>query len=500
MTASARWPVASTGIAGLDDVLRGGLPRDRLYLIEGDPGVGKTTLALQFLAQGARQGERVLYITLSETEEEIRAVASSHGFELTGIDLYELSAAEQQLSFDQNTLFPASEVELREITQTLLQQVERIQPNRVVFDSLSEIRLLSQDALRYRRQILALKQFFSGRRCTVLLLDDRTSGAHDQQLQSLVHGVIALEKLSPEYGGERRRVSITKLRGVQFRGGFHDYIIERGGLVVFPRLVAAEHRADITGEKISTGVAALDTLLGGGLTQGTSTLIMGPAGSGKSTVALQIVIAAAQRGERSHVYLFEESLRTVSDRTARLGIPVAPHLASGMIRITQVDPAELAPGEFAHLVRAAVDDHDVKLIVIDGLNGYMNAMPEERFVTLHTRELLSFLNQRGVATVLVYSQHGLVGMMQQSVDISYLTDTVMVIRYFEAMGAVHKALSVMKNRAASHESTIREFSLGAGGLSVGAPLKDFQGVLSGTPRYVGPSSILAKDGDEHHKS
>ncbi len=490
-------PNASTGISGLDDVLHGGFPRNRMYLVQGDPGVGKTTLALQFLMQGAKEGERGLYISLSETEEEIRAVASSHQWVLDGLEIYELSAAEQALQSDDNTLFPASEVELREIMGTLLAEVERINPTRVVFDSLSEIRLLAQEPLRYRRQILVLKQYFAGRRSTVLLLDDRTSEAGDIQLQSIVHGVLVLEKLAPEYGGERRRAHVSKLRGVRFRGGYHDYTIETGGLCVYPRLVAAEHRERRPREYLKSGIPALDALFGPGLAYGTSTLIVGPAGSGKSTMAAQYAVAAASQGRHAALFSFEEGLGTLCDRTAALGIGLQAHLAGGRITMKQIDPAELAPGEFVHLVRTTVEQKQARVIVIDSLNGYLNAMPEERFLTLHLHELLSFLSQQGVASLLVMAQHGLIGSrMEQPLDVSYLADSVVLLRYFEAEGSVRKAISIVKSRASNHETTIRELALGEDGIIIGAPLARFRGVLTGVPEYSGTRQDLLERHDE----
>ncbi len=490
-------PLISTGIRGLDDVLRGGLPSNRMYLIQGDPGVGKTTLALQFLLEGAARGERGLYITLSETEEEIRSVAFSHQWDLTKLALYELSAAEQSMQSDDNTLFPASEVELKEIMTTLLGEVDRVRPSRVVFDSLSEIRLLAQDPLRYRRQILALKQYFAGKHSTVLLLDDRTSQSGDIQLQSIAHGVIVLDRLAPEYGGERRRLFVSKLRGVKFRGGYHDYTIETGGLQVFPRLVAAEHRERQPRTYLQSGIKALDSLLGAGLAYGTSTLVIGPAGSGKSTLVAQYAVAVARQGGRAEIFSFEEAADTLFERTAALGLDLEGQIEAGRVGFKQIDPAELTPGEFVHLVRQSVEEKGTRVVIIDSLNGYLNAMPQERFLTLHIHELLTYLNQRGVATLMVMAQHGLIGgHMDQPVDVSYLADSVVMLRFFEAAGAVRKAISIVKSRSGNHESTIRELALESGGIVIGAPLSQFRGVLTGVPEYAGEGKALLERRDE----
>jgi circadian clock protein KaiC len=482
-------PPVSTGIEGLDDILRGGLTPDRLYLIEGEPGAGKTTLALQFLLDGARRGEASLYVSLSETKAELLATSRSHGWDLNPITIVELTPQEEALSPDsQLTMFHPSELELSETTKRILAEVERIKPKRIVLDSLSEVRLLAQNALRYRRQILALKHFFVGRNCTVLLLDDRTASMEDQQLHSIVHGVILLEQLATEYGAERRRLRVKKLRGVGFRGGFHDYLIRRGGLAVFPRLIAGEHHTLFDEEAVvPSGVAALDTLLGGGIPMGTSTLLMGPAGTGKSSVAVQFAVAAAERNQRSAIFLFDESLATVRTRTKKLGIKFAPFAQSGHIKVEQVDPAELSPGEFAAKVRRAVDEVDdthrpLKVVIIDSLNGYLNSMPEERFLTSQLHELLAYLGQKGVITLLLVAQHGLVGgAMNSPIDTSYLADNVILFRYFEAEGHVRRAVSVVKKRSGEHELTIREMTMGAGGIALSEPLSQFQGVLTGVP-------------------
>ncbi|HEU5161743.1 MAG TPA: ATPase domain-containing protein [Thermoanaerobaculia bacterium] len=474
---------APTGIRGLDYILRGGFPRNRVYLIQGDPGVGKTTLGLQFLLEGMRAGEACLYITLSETPDELRAVARSHGWSLDGLPIYEQMVGEEALEEEDSTVFYPAEIELGETIRGMLMEVDRIKPKRIVLDSLSEIRLLAQSGLRYRKQILALKQFFAGRDVTVLFLDDRTSEFHDIQLQSVPHGVVELERYTPVYGAARRRLQLVKVRGLAFRDGYHDFNVLTGGIVVYPRLVAAEHQVVISREQIPTGIAALDGMLGGGIDRGTSTLIMGPAGSGKSALATAQIIAAAQRGEHSAMFIFEESLSSVLARSESLGMPLAPLVEKGLVTIRQIDPAQLQPGEFAHLVREEVEEGGARVLVIDSLNGYLNAVPEERFLLLHLHELLSYLGQKGVATILVFAQHGLVGHMQASVDVSYLADSVVLLRYFEAEGRIHKAISIVKKRSGPHETAIRSFSMGPDGLKVGPQLENYRGVMSGLPTY-----------------
>ena len=474
-----------TGIPGMDDILRGGLPRNCAYLVKGHPGVGKTTLALQYLLEGAKLGERGLYITLSETKRELENVARSHGWSLESISLFELSAMEQQLAAEnQNTVFHPSEVELHQVTQVLLAEVERVNPARVVLDSLSELRLLSEDALRYRRQMLTLKQYFASRNCTVLFLDDHSSESGDLQVQSIVHGVFSLEKLSREYGASRRRLEVVKLRGVKFREGYHDYMIKTGGAVVFPRLVASEHNAEFKREPFASGITGLDSLLGGGLDRGTSSLFMGPAGTGKSTAALKFAAAAAERGENSVVFTFDESLGTMLNRCKMLGMDLAPHLRSGLVRSEQIDPAELSPGELTAKIMLAVNKEQVRMVVIDSLNGYMNAMPGEEYLILHLHELLSYLNQQGIVTILTLAQHGLVGNMQSPVDLTYLGDTIVLFRYFETTGEVRKAVSVIKKRSGDHETFIRELSSKDGALTVGKPLAQFHGLLTGIPTIL----------------
>jgi circadian clock protein KaiC len=483
--------IAKTGIEGLDDILNGGLQRGRLYLVEGVPGSGKTTLAMQFLIEGAKRGESVLYITLSETADELKSVARSHGWNLDRVAIRELLPNEDALETEQQyTMYHPSEVELAATTKKILDDVQRLKPTRVVFDSLSELRLVAGNPLRYRRQILALKQYFSGRQCTVILLDDMTA-ADDLHVQSIVHGVIYLEHLSPEYGAERRRVRVVKYRASEFRGGFHDYLIRKGGIVVFPRLVAAEHRQTPDGVKLPSELRELDDLLGGGIEEGTSTLIVGGAGTGKSTIAAQFCAAAARRGQKSVLFMFDESPNTLFSRCRGLGIGIERGVSDGLIRIEQVDPAELSPGELAFMIREAVEKDGVKIVVIDSLNGYLNAMPEERFLTIQLHELLMYLSQRGVASLLLGAHHGIIGsQMHTPVDASYLADAVILLRYFEAKGSVRQAISVVKKRGGVHERTIREFGMNEGCIKVGEPLRDFRGVLTGVPVYEGSAEPL----------
>lgn len=474
---------ASSGIAGLDLILGGGFPKDHVYLVQGDPGAGKTTLSLQFLLEGVKLGERVLYITLSETRKELHAVALSHGWTPDGVEIHEQLVHEETLSDeDDTTIFHPSEIELGQTVARILAEVERVNPQRVVIDSLSEIRLLSQSTLRYRKQILALKQYFSNRGATVLFLDDRTSEGNDLQLHSVPHGVLVLERRAPLYGSPRRRLEIVKLRGVEFRGGYHDFNIRRGGIELYPRLIAAKHRGENEVGVIASGIEEIDALLGGGLDAGSSTLIMGPAGVGKSTLSTQYAVAAARRGERAAFFIFDESRRTLLKRSAAMGMELAEQIEKGLVTVQQVDPAELAPGEFAQLVRTAVEQGGARVIIIDSLNGYLNAMPEERFLTLHLHEMLSYLGDHGVATILVMAQHGLIGSnMVSAVDVSYLADCVVLLRYYESRGELHKAISVMKKRSGAHEKAIREYSMSESGLSVGEPLNQFRGILSGIP-------------------
>ncbi|ROM70325.1 circadian clock protein KaiC [Pseudomonas brassicacearum] len=486
---------AATGIEGLDDILSGGLSRGHVFLLEGEPGTGKTTVALQFLQAGARAGERSLYITLSETEQELRQGAASHGWTIDeSVHVFELTPAESLLNVEhQQSLLYSSDLELGEATRQIFEVVERIKPTRVVLDSLSEIRLLAQSSLRYRRQILAIKHYFVRYDATVLLLDDLTAEALDKTVHSVAHGVIRLEELTPNYGAERRRVRVVKYRGQKYRGGFHDFTISGDGIHVFPRLIAAEHRGGYLRRQLSSGLEGLDALLGGGIETGSSTLILGPAGTGKSLISMVFAAAAVQRGEKAALFIFDEELGLLFARMKNMGIDLEALKNTGNLLIEQVDAAELSPGEFSHRVRRCVDEGDIKTVVIDSINGYQAAMPEENALVLHVHELLLYLNRRGAATFMTVAQHGLVGDMQAPVDITYLADTVVLLRYFEALGKVRRAISVIKKRTGNHESTIREYRISGHGLTIGAPLEAFQGVLRGVPTYLGENNPLLKD-------
>ena len=485
---------SSTGVPGLDEILGGGLTTHRLYLVEGTPGTGKTTLALQFLLEGARHGERGLYVTLSETPTELRSVAATHGWSLDEINLFELvNDAGLDPDSEQSILHP-SEVELGETTRAVMQQIDTLAPSRVVFDSLSEMRLLAQDPLRYRRQILALKHFFSTRRCTVLMLDDKTSEPGDQQLHSIAHGVISLDQKTEEFGAERRKLRVVKMRGMQFSGGFHDFVLATGGIRVFPRLVAAGLSREFSPVSRSTGVQELDHILGGGLVPGTNTLLMGPSGVGKTTTSMRCVLAALERGERAAYFLFDEGMGTFLTRGIALGIDLRPYLQNGLLKMHQIDPAERSPGEFASLIHEAVSVDRVDIVAIDSLNAYLQAMPGEKFLLLQMHELLTFLNQQGVTTLLVLGQHGVLGEIRSDVDLSYLSDSILAFRFFEAQGKILSAISAIKSRTNNHERTIREFRLTARGVEIGEPLKDFEGILTGLPAYRGATSMLGSDG------
>ena len=485
-------PRAATGIVGLDDILDRGLARNRLHLLEGSPGTGKTTIALQFLMTGDAAGEAGIYVSLAETEEELRDGARSHGWDIgEHIEIFELVPPESAVDPDQHqSLLYSSDLELGETIKRIFEEIERLQPKRVVIDSLSEIRLLAQSSLRYRRQILALKHYFAQHQSTVIMLDDLTTESTDRAVHSIAHSVIHLDQLAPIYGGERRRLRVVKCRGQAFRGGYHEFVITPGGVQVVPRLGAAEHRTGFSGDPLSSGIRELDQLLGGGVSAGSSTLILGPAGTGKSLLTLHNIAAAAARGERAALFIFDEEIGLLFERAKGLGIDLAAMRAAGKVFVEQMDAAELSPGEFSHRVRSCVDRETIRTVVIDSLNGYQAAMPEEQFLTLHLHELLQYLNRHGAATFLTVAQHGMIGDMKQTIDVTYLADTVIMLRYFEAFGRVRRAMSVIKKRTGTHEDTIREFRIGRTGISVGEPLTEFQGVLRGVPSYVGKGEPL----------
>ncbi len=488
-----RASMVSIGIPNLDNILGGGLTANRSYLVEGTPGSGKTTIALQFLLEGARLGEGGLYITLSETAAELREVARSHDWDLADIELFELvSDAGLDPDAEQSILEP-SELELGETIQGVIECVDRLRPKRVVFDSLSEMRLLAQNSLRYRRQILAMKQYFSTRNCTVLMLDDRSSDPGDLQLHSIAHGVITLEQLAQDYGSERRRLRVVKMRGVKYRGGFHDFIIETGGVAVFPRLVAAEHHSLFAPELVSTGLDHLDELLGGGLSTGTNALFNGPSGVGKTSTAIRCALSAIERGGKAAYFLFDEGKTTLLARARSMGMGLDDHIASGALNIRQIDPAELSPGEFASWVRSAVECDGASIIIVDSLNAFLQAMPGEKFLLLQMHEMLSYLNQQGVITILILGQHGIIGEVRSDLDLSYLSDTILLFRYFEAHGEMLKAVSVAKSRTTAHQTSIREFRLGQSGIQIGDPLKDFEGVMTGLPTYRGTTPLMTAE-------
>jgi circadian clock protein KaiC len=484
----------SSGVPGLDEILSGGLPKGQIYLLQGKPGTGKTTLALQFLNEGVRLGEKVLYVTFSETMTELKTVIQSHGWEPGALVILELSAIATEIGSKSNTtLFHPSEIELSKTVDLLRKKVEELKPDRIVIDSVSELRLLADSSLKYRRQMLALKEFFIHHHATVLLLDDLTTEAGDLHVQSIVHGVLLLEKFRAAYGAERRQFHIVKLRGVPFRGGTHDYIIEKGGLRMFPRLVASDHSVPFKSETLASGVEALDCLVGGGFDRGTSNLILGPAGSGKSTIALRFALTAAQNGKCVSVYSFEESVQNLEGRAKALGLDIRPYIDSGNLVLRKVDPAELTPGQFATLLRTATDEHKADMVVIDSLNGYVHAMPEQQFLMLQLHELLAYLANNGVVTIMILAQAGIMGSMKSPLDLTYLADTVLITRFFEAFGRVKKAVSVIKKRTGAHEETLRELKIGQGGVMVGPVLEEFSGIFSGIPNFVGSAHKILKE-------
>jgi circadian clock protein KaiC len=475
------------GVTGLDDILNGGFPPGHLYLIEGDPGTGKTTLALEFLLEGIRNGEKVLYVTLSESRGELQQVAKSHGWPIDGLEIYEMIPPDDDLRPEaQYTVFHPSEVELADTIASILKKVDEVQPHRLVFDSLAELRMLARDPLKYRRQILALKRYLSGGRITVLLLDDRTSDSTgDLQLQSIAHGVIVMQSLGRDYGVRRRRIDIHKLRGSPFREGYHDYVIRTGGIEIFPRLIAAEHNPGFERRSVLSGLQELDDLLRGGIDTGTSTLLTGPAGCGKSTIAFRYACSAAQRGEQAMIFTFDESLSTLVDRARGLGMDPDSVIQSGMLQLRQVDPAELSPGEFVAEIRHLVDTQNLRVLVIDSMNGLLNAMPNEQFLAMQLHELFAYTGQQGIATIITLAQAGVIGTnMQSPVDVSYLADTILLFRYFERAGQIRQALSVVKKRSGPHERTIRELFMENGRVFVGKPLSQFEGVLTGVPKLI----------------
>ena len=484
MTLQAPQPKLSTGTAGLDAILDGGIDPGRVYLIEGTPGTGKTTLALSFLIEGARQGDATLYVTLSESENELRAVAANHGWSLDGVDIFELLAADSLDGESEQSVLHPAELELGETARAVMDRVRARSPARVVFDSLSEIRLLAENPQRYRRQVLALQRFFAQQGCTVLLLDDQSSNG-DLRLHSVAHGVVTLEQIALDYGADRRRLRVVKLRGSPFRGGYHDFTIRRGGLAVFPRLVAHEHYAAFNPAPVSTGSAGFDQMLGGGLIPGTNMLLIGPSGAGKTTTATSALVAALRRGGRAAHFVFDEGLPTLLARSAALGMDLRPFVENGQLVLRQINPAEMSPGEFANHVRQAVEEDGARFVVIDSLNAYMQSMPGEQYLLLQMHELLTYLNQQGVITLMVLGQHGIIGQVSATVDLSSLADAILLLRFFEAHGEVRKAVSIMKTRTANHERTVREIAIGPGGMSVGPPLTGVQGVLSGAPVWTG---------------
>lgn len=485
---------ARLGIAGLDDVVGGGLERSRTFLVEGSPGTGKTTIALQFLVTGAAAGERCLYVTLSETEDELRSSAASHSLSLDGIEIYELIPPENLLDEDQQqSLLYSSDLELGETTKRIFEAFERVKPDRVVLDSLSEIRLLAQSSLRYRRQILALKHYFAGSGATVMMLDDLTTDVNDKTVHSVAHGVIRLEELAPEYGAERRRLRVIKYRGRRFRGGYHDFAIHTGGVRVFPRLVSAEHKSDFDVQVLSTDSDELNALLGGGIDRGSSLLVLGPAGTGKSLLVLTFIKTAVERGEKAAMFIFDEERELLIRRARGLGIDLQAMVHAGSLVLEQVDAAELTPGEFSERVRVCVETHGARTVAIDSLNGYQAAMPGEHALVLHMHELLQYLNRQGATTFLTVAQHGLVGDMKSPVDLTYLADTVVLLRYFEALGRVRRAISVIKKRTGMHEHSIREYQIGGRGVTLGKPLDNLQGVLRGVPTIIGDIELLKRE-------
>ncbi len=491
-----RFPRVPFGIRGLDDILHGGLPAGHMYLLEGTPGAGKTTIALQFALTARRNGQKALYVTLSESRQELLDVAASHGWELDSVPIFELAPQEDSLRPEQQySVFHPEDVELNQLTDLLSRKVDEVQANVIVVDSLAELRLLARDSFRYRRQMLALKNFFEESNCTVLLIDNQTGERHEPTVHSIVHGVMCLEVMQREYGSERRRLRVQKIRGSVYREGFHDYRIATGGLIVHPRLVAAEHRHNNHRELLRTGIAELDSMLKGGIKRGTSTLLLGAAGVGKSSLSARFVCTALERGESAAVYIFDETAQVYLDRSAGLGVDLQPHVDSGKLHLQQVDPAEIPPGEFVNEIRHRVGE-GASVVVIDSLNGWLKAMPGEQYLELQMHELLTYLGMQGVATFLILAQQGVMGPMQTKVDVSYLADAIILLRYFEARGDIRKAISIFKKRSGAHESSIRELQMHPGGIAIGEPLNAFQGVLTGVPQYIGSGNSKLMTVDE----
>lgn len=483
-----------TGIEGFDEIIGGGLPLHSLYAVQGEPGSGKTTFALQFLLEGVKLGQKVLYITFSETKKELERVADSHGWDLSKLNLIDLSMLEKLLDPDeQNSLFHPSDVELNQVSDLILSSIDEISPERIVFDSISEMRLLAETALKYRRQILSFKQALSERDCTVLFLDDLTVSGQDLQIHSIAHGVLTLTRLNNEYGGERRRLRVMKLRGVDFIGGYHDFEISKGGVIVYPRMISSHHEEVKIEGQLSSDSPELDSLLGGGLDRGTSNLLIGPAGTAKSTLAMKYAISATSNNEKVLFFTFDETIINLCKRNSHLGMDVEGAIAQGNLTVHKVDPAELSPGAFSGIIQNAVKKEGYSVVIIDSLNGYIHSMPQEQFLILQLHELLAFLNNKGIVTILTLAQHGMIGTMNSPIDLTYLADTVIMTRFFEAQGSIRKAVSVIKKRTGFHESTIREFSLGPGGVIVGPVLKEFEGVLTGIPRFHGNANKILKD-------
>ncbi len=481
MTASLEF--IESGVPGLDHVLRGGLPKDRMVAVVGTSGSGKTTFSLQFLLHGKQKGERCLYIGTSETDEELHRIAASHGWSLEGIEIRRPPLGGENKPGPEQTMLHPAEVELPRTVEMLMQAIEEINPRRVVVDSLSELRLLARQETWYQRQLLMLKQFLLSRRITALFTD--TLQSHNSVLATIVHGVIDLSRTDPLFGPERRRLSVVKLRGQSYISGYHDYRIATGGVQVFPRLIAAEHTHDFISQNRSSGLPELDALLGGGLDRGTCTLLQGSAGTGKSALVTQFAAAAAARGEKSLIFCFDERIQTFVQRARGLSVPIDQHMKNKTITVKQVDPAELSAGEFSSMVAEAVNRDEVTMVGIDSLNGYAHALPEERFLSVHLHELASFLNLQGVISLFTLAVHGGPMPLQAPFEISYVADTVISLRYFEYQAAVHKSISVQKRRAGGHESTIRELTMDNNGVHVGPVLQKFEGVFTGNPRYLG---------------